>query len=350
MLASCHRQSLIPGENTLPTNFSFSAKEKRSIEKVIRFKDLPYNPFRKTFYTVKELMRGYPGKTLDQRIADHYNAHNKNIPDVHEALAQRIHDHAIDESLKKFVTPTKGLSKRVVGVMGGHSVQRTAPSYAAMVQIGWQLARKGFVIVTGGGPGIMEAANLGAYMAASEASELNQSLDALKKFPDYKSDPHNYVKVAMAVRTSCKDSGLSLAIPTWAYSDEPTGQFSSAIGKYFSNSIREDGLLAIAAWGVSFAPGSSGTLQEVFQDIAHNSYWTFGSRGPMVFYSSFYTDKPSIFDVVKWRADKDDYGDMVGVCSTIDEVVEFVLTHPMRPQSAASPKRTFGNSNMLLHL
>jgi hypothetical protein len=172
----------------------------------------------------------------------------------------------------------------------------------------------------------------------------------IKKFPDYKVDPQGYVEAAKTVPTSFADSGLSLAIPTWAYSDEPTGQFSSAIGKYFSNSIREDGLLAIAAWGVIFAPGSSSTLQEVFQDVAHNSYWTFGSRGPMVFYSSSYTDKPSIFDVVKARADKDGYGDMVGVCSTVDEVVQFILTHPMKPESPAAPKRTFGISNSLLHL
>jgi predicted Rossmann-fold nucleotide-binding protein len=334
----------------MPNPAIFSTKEKRVIEKVIRFKDVPYKPFRTKLYSVRELMAGYPRKTLDRRIADHYKAHNKNMPDVHEALAQRIHDHGIDQGLKKFVTPSAGPSKRVVGVMGGHSVLRTDPSYAAMAQIAWKLAQKQFVIVTGGGPGIMEAANLGAYLATRSADELNQSIEILKKFPDYKANPQGYVEAAKTVRTSFTDSGLSLAIPTWAYSDEPTGQFSSAIGKYFSNSIREDGLLAIAAWGVIFAPGSSGTLQEVFQDIAHNSYWTFGSRGPMVFYSSFYTDRPSIFDVVRARADKDGYADMVGVCSTVDEIVQFILTHPMKPESTVAPKRTFGVSNSLLHI
>jgi hypothetical protein len=54
--------------------------------------------------------------------------------------------------------------------------------------------------------------------------------------------------------------GKSLAIPPWAYSDEPTGQFSSFIGEYFANSIREDGLFAIANGGLVFARGSEGTL------------------------------------------------------------------------------------------
>lgn len=71
-----------------------------------------------------------------------------------------------------------------------------------------------------------------------------------------------YVAAAIQVRRHfSKDSGENLAIPTWAYSNEPTGQFSSAIGKYFANSIREDGLLAIASDGVIFARGSQGTCR-----------------------------------------------------------------------------------------
>ena len=35
------------------------------------------------------------------------------------------------------------------------------------------------------------------------------------------------------------------------------------MAKYFSNSLREDGLLAIATHGVVYAPGSAGTTQDV---------------------------------------------------------------------------------------
>lgn len=331
-------QGIASWENSMRSKSGFSRAEQKTVECLIQFKDLPYNPFRKKLYTVMELMQGYPGKTMDQRIADHYNAHNRNVPDVHEALAQRIHDHAMDKALKKFITPSKSPRKRVVGVMGGHTLLRTDNNYVAVAQVAWELARMGFVIVSGGGAGIMEAASLGAYMSSCTGADLMKAVATLKRCPDFKSDPTASVESARAVRRECSDSGLSLALRTWAYGGEPTGQFSSAIGKYFSNSMREDGLLAVAASGVIFAPGSSGTLQEIFQDVAHNSYWSFGYRSPIVFYSPFYAENPSIFDVARRRADLDGYGDMVGLCSTVEEVTAFILAHSMRRQSAAPPK------------
>ena len=45
------------------------------------------------------------------------------------------------------------------------------------------------------------------------------------------------------------DGGESLGVPTWVYVDEPTTGFATHIAKYFTNSIREDGLLAIARSG-----------------------------------------------------------------------------------------------------
>ena len=174
-----------------------------------------------------------------------------------------------------------------------------------------------------------------------------EAVEVLSKVPDYKGHEVDYIKLAAVVRKKYRDSGESLAIPTWAYSDEPTGQFSTGIGKYFSNSIREDGLLAIAAWGVIFAPGSAGTLQEIFQDTAHNSYWSFHSRGPMVFLDeSFYKAPPSIFDVVLNRAKLDKYDNLLGVFSRREDVVKFIVDHPMVPEKGLVSDRTYGLSNL----
>jgi hypothetical protein len=52
-----------------------------------------------------------------------------------------------------------------VSVFGSARTPRTAPEYAMGVEVGRRLARAGFAVITGGGPGAMEAANRGALEA-----------------------------------------------------------------------------------------------------------------------------------------------------------------------------------------
>jgi hypothetical protein len=81
-----------------------------------------------------------------------------------------------------------------------------------------------------------------------------------------------------------QDACKSIGIPTWLYGHEPPAPFATHIAKYFANSVREDGLLAIARHGVIFAPGSAGTTQEVFQDAAQNHYANQGVYSPMIMF------------------------------------------------------------------
>src|SRR5881398_4144366 len=50
---------------------------------------------------------------------------------------------------------------RAVSVFGSARTPRDHPHYAAGVQLGAELARAGYAVITGGGPGVMEAANKG---------------------------------------------------------------------------------------------------------------------------------------------------------------------------------------------
>jgi hypothetical protein len=49
-----------------------------------------------------------------------------------------------------------------VSIFGGSRVRKNSRYYRKAIQVSQALAREGFSIITGGGPGIMEAANLGA--------------------------------------------------------------------------------------------------------------------------------------------------------------------------------------------
>lgn len=75
-------------------------------------------------------------------------------------MLRSIHDDAVSDALDELLD-----GARVVGVMGGHAMGRGTDAYAGATRLGRSLARAGLTVATGGGPGAMEAANLGAYLA-----------------------------------------------------------------------------------------------------------------------------------------------------------------------------------------
>ena len=78
---------------------------------------------------------------------------------------------------------TQYRNRKQVGIMGGHSMRRDDPVFQQVAYLCRDLARRGFVIATGGGPGAMEAANLGAHFADLEDSELDAALQVLAAAP-----------------------------------------------------------------------------------------------------------------------------------------------------------------------
>ena len=82
---------------------------------------------------------------------------------------------------------------RAVSVFGSARTPRDHPHYAAGVQIGAALAQAGYAVITGGGPGAMEAANRGA----SEAGGLSVGLGIELPFEQ---DLNEWVDVGIAFR------------------------------------------------------------------------------------------------------------------------------------------------------
>jgi predicted Rossmann-fold nucleotide-binding protein len=237
---------------------------------------VPVNPYRAELYSPAELYAG-----LDQSYADTLDARaygwSRSSRDLGHDLAQALHDHAIDDALTGFAA-----NVRLVGVMGGHALRRGEPEYLAAARLGRSLARAGLTVATGGGPGAMEAANLGAYLAGHDDAALDEALEMLAAVPSYSPDTGAWAAAAFAVLARWPDGTGSVGIPTWFYGHEPPNAFATRIAKYFKNAIREDVLLHLCDAGIVFLPGRAGTVQEVFQDACENYYSDPDSLAPMV--------------------------------------------------------------------
>jgi predicted Rossmann-fold nucleotide-binding protein len=299
---------------------------------ITAFPEVPFAPYRADLYSYEELASARSGAprsgTLDEQIGAWFRPSSGAL---HDGAVRALHDATIDAALTRFVA-----RRRIVGVMGGHAVARDAPLYRRVASLGRALTRAGFCVATGGGPGVMEAANLGAWFAPFDDAALDDALDVLASAPSYAAEPKVYVRCALDVRSRWPRGGESLGVPTWIYLHEPTTGFATHIAKYFTNSLREDGLLAIARSGVVYAPGGAGTEQEIFTDAAQNSLTLYEVRSPMVFLSRsfFEQDRPELVAGVRRQAKDFGWHDLVTVVDTAEEAVAFLGAH--QPDDAAA--------------
>ena len=68
------------------------------------------------------------------------------------------------------------IDRPAVSVFGSARVREDDPLYGQAVEVGRRLAEAGFAVVTGGGPGLMEAANRGAHEAGGLSVGFNIDL------------------------------------------------------------------------------------------------------------------------------------------------------------------------------
>ena len=240
--------------------------------------DVPFDPYRSALYRPAELYDGLAtggyAATLDARV---YAWSRVRSPDVARQLARSLHDAAIDDALEESLA-----GRAAVGVMGGHALRRNSAEYAAAVRLGAGLARTGLYVVTGGGPGAMEAANLGAFVSERSEDVLEQAVAELASGPEFATSVDGWAAAGWAVRSRLGQGAASLGIPTWFYGHEPPNVFASEHAKYFQNALREDTLLRHCDRGIAFLPGAGGTVQEIFQDACENYYADEATVAPMV--------------------------------------------------------------------
>jgi predicted Rossmann-fold nucleotide-binding protein len=214
----------------------------------------------------------------------------------------------------------------MVCITGGFFQDRTDPWFRKTAEVARLLSNNKKVVVTGGGPGIMEAANLGAYLSVYDASALDTALAILARAPKW-TDP-NWLDCSLEVKARFPKGGRSVGIPTWFYGFEPTNLFASDIAKYFDNNIREGILMSIAKGGAVFAPGSAGARQEIFMVATQNHFGSSGFFYPMVLFGTdHYQVETHVFQLLQEVAN-DNYKDLLYSTDDPADVVQFIRDHP----------------------
>lgn len=300
-----------------------------------------FEAHRADLYSVSELFDGYDHsdingyhKTYDYKVYDEYIKAGKVQPPIDVSLYRRLHDHGITEALDETL---KG--RNVVAVMGGHGMERQDPFYSKVAMLSRLLTQAGYLMVSGGGPGAMEATHLGAYFAARSETELKSAIEEIKvrvpgSPPGREYADADWLQRAWNIREKYpltkqdEKTCMSVGIPTWFYGHEPPAPFATHIAKYFANSVREDGLLMIASHGVIFAPGSAGTTQEIFMDAAQNHYGSSGYYSPMILFGKeHWLLKRPVWPLLMQVSYGKKYGELVSLTDSEEEIIETIKAY-----------------------
>ncbi|HYO78352.1 MAG TPA: hypothetical protein VE010_17975 [Thermoanaerobaculia bacterium] len=309
-----------------------------------------FDPFPRRTYSPADLFSGFDPRdpqsfaaTRDFEIYREYMASGKYAPnDYFTAVMQAMHDNAVTQALRDFLAST---SAQPVGIMGGHKLLRGSDAYRNVVYLARELANRNFTMLSGGGPGAMEATHLGALLRYANDADVEAAIRLLASHPHVPdltdlvaadgtvdahliAQAHAWFAPAYEIATGVERPGESLAMPTWLYGHEPSSPLATRIAKYFQNSIREDGLLAIATSGIVYVEGRAGTLQEIFQDAAQNYYRTFGCFSPMVFLgSAYWSETVPAIPVLRALFRPEDFEAYVFLTDDVAAAADFIESH-----------------------
>jgi predicted Rossmann-fold nucleotide-binding protein len=300
--------------------------------------DCPVDPYRARLYRPEELYAGLEDgydATADARA---YAWHGDRLAkeDILATLLRAVHDDSVNDALGELLA---GLP--VVGVMGGHALPRGSAEYRDAARLARALARVGLVVITGGGPGAMEAANLGAHLAVADDDALEEALDRLAAVPSFVPDVAAWARVALEVRAALPvpERLSSVSVPTWFYGHEPPNVFSDHIAKYFSNAVREDTLLARCTAGVVYLPGAAGTVQEIFQAVTPGYYSASGGAPLVLVGRRHWEEALPVWPLLQALADRRQLAHRVHLVDGPDEPDGAVLPEVVTGILTASLKR-----------
>ena len=175
----------------------------------------------------------------------------------HDDIALDEHVAMIAEEFRMGFEAVDGVPRPAVTVFGSARIAAGSPEYEAARECGRQLAAAGFAVVTGGGPGVMEAANRGAKDGGGHSIGFNIELP-------HEQQPNPYVDVSLTFR------------------------------HFYARKVA----LVKAAEGFILFPGGFGTLDELFEAL------TLIQTDKVREFPVVLIDRAYWADLIKWIADE----------------------------------------------
>jgi hypothetical protein len=134
----------------------------------------------------------------------------------------------VDKEVAEGLRILDGVNRKIVSIFGSHATEKTDKYYMHCEETAYRLGLKKYAILTGGGPGIMQAANIGAMRAKTISIGFKAGL--LKKEQSIANDIFTHYT-----------------------------SFKFLFARRFSLAIKSQALI--------FYPGGYGTLNELFEYV-----------------------------------------------------------------------------------
>ena len=191
--------------------------------------------------------------------------------------------------------------KREVTILGSARLAPNNKYYKIAEQFGALLGKNGFTTMTGGGPGIMEAANKGAFEAGGESVGLNIQLPFEQRI-------NPYVRRSMAFNF------------------------------FFVRKV----MLAFSARAFVFFPGGDGTLDEAFEMLTLRQTHKINPRIPIILVGRDFWGPLEIWlrenAVKKHRTIDADEFELLSVVETPEEALQVIKNAPNNSGASGKPK------------
>ncbi len=174
-------------------------------------------------------------------------------------------------------------------IYGSARTQPGQPYYKSAEELGARLAKKGFSIITGGGPGIMEAANVGGFKVGGKSIGFNIQLPFEQKLNPYTTESLNF-------------------------------------DFFFSRRV----MLAFASEVYIYFPGGFGTFDELFEMLTLIQTKKIEPIPIVLYGSAFWNPFVELFKqqlLAEYNVISPEDLELFTVVDSVDEAVDYILAH-----------------------